>query len=174
MNVRRAALSAIAAVTIVLAPTAALAYGPEDFTNDGTVSDTTPGAGESFTVTVEGPANTDVTLTVTTNPASVPDSAITIAGTQALTKTTSADGTAVFTVSVAEDSVVRLVVTDTATGTVISDQTVTVGAGASGTDDGELSSTGSETMPILLGAGALALVGAGALVLARRRRTHQH
>jgi len=167
MKIRRTALVAVAAVALALVPSAAFAYGAGDYSNKGTVSDTTPALGQSFTVTVVGPAGAQVTLTITSNPASIPDSAITIAGTKSLTKTTNASGTAVFTVTLSQAGTFTLVATDTVSGAVLSSQAVTV-AGAAGAA-GSLSSTGSNALPIALGAGALVLVGAGGVVLARRR-----
>lgn len=166
MKTRRAIVTAAAVAGLVLAPTAAFGYGAEDYSNDGTVSDTTPAAGESFTVTVKGPANTPVTLTITSNPASLPDSTITIAGTKALTKTTDAAGNATFTVTLAQTGTFTLVVTDAASGAVLSTQAVTVAGAAT---PAALSSTGSNALPIAAGAGALLAVGAGAVVIARRR-----
>ena len=84
--IRRNILTVAAAAALVLAPTAAFGYGGTDYTDKGTVSDTTPAIGQSFTVTVKGPANASVTLTITSNPASIPDSAITIAGTKSLAR----------------------------------------------------------------------------------------
>ena len=167
MKIRRTALVAVAAVALALVPSAAFAYGAGDYSNKGTVSDTTPALGQSFTVTVVGPAGAQVTLTITSNPASIPDSAITIAGTKSLTKTTNSSGTAVFTVTLSQAGTFTLVATDTVSGAVLSSQAVTV-AGAAGAA-GSLSSTGSNALPIALGAGALVLVGAGGVVLARRR-----
>ncbi|KQR12063.1 hypothetical protein ASF78_12880 [Cellulomonas sp. Leaf334] len=117
-------------------------------------------------MTVTGPPNTPVGLTITSNPASIPDSAITIAGTKSLTKTTNASGTAVFTVTLSQAGTFTLVATDGVSGAVLSSQAVTV-AGAAGS--GNLSSTGSNALPIALGAGALVLIGAGGVVMARRR-----
>lgn len=167
MMIRRTALVAVAAVALALVPSAAMAYGIQDYNDRGTVSDTTPAVGQSFTVTVDGPAGAQVTLTITSNPASIPDSAITIAGTKSLTKTTNAQGTAVFTVTLSQAGTFTLVATDTVSGAVLSTQAVTVAGAAGGA--GSLSSTGSNALPIALGAGALVLVGAGGVVLARRR-----
>jgi len=168
MKIRRSALVAVAAVGLALVPSAAMAYGSGDYSNKGTVSDTTPAVGQSFTVTVTGPAGASVTLTITSNPATLPDSAINIAGTKSLAKVTNSAGTAVFTVTLSQPGSFTLVATDTASGAVLSTQTVSVAGAASGA--GTLSSTGSNALPIALGAGALVLVGAGGVVLARRRQ----
>ncbi|WP_456844270.1 LPXTG cell wall anchor domain-containing protein [Cellulomonas sp. P5_C6] len=154
MKIRRTALVAFAAVALALVPSAAMAYGSGDYSNKGTVSDTTPAAGVPFSVTVVGPPNTSVTLTIAGG-----------SGTKTLTATTNASGTATFSVTLSQAGTYTLVVTDTASGAVLSTQTVTV-AGTSDT----LSSTGSNALPIALGAGALVLVGAGGVVIARRRQ----
>lgn len=165
--IRRKVLIVAAAAALVLAPSAAFGYGATDYTDKGTVSDTTPTVGQSFTVTVQGPANASVTLTIT-SPDSIPDSAITIAGTKSLTKTTNAAGTAVFTVTLSAAGTYTLVATDTVSGAVLSTQAVTVAAAAGTT--GSLATTGTDALPIALGAGALVLAGAGAVVVAARRR----
>jgi LPXTG-motif cell wall-anchored protein len=166
--IRRSILMVAAAAALVLAPTAAFGYGATDYTDKGTVSDTTPAIGQSFTVTVQGPANESVTLTITSNPASLPDSSITIAGTKSLAKVTNASGAATFTVTLSAAGSYTIVATDTASGAVLSTQTVTVAA-AAGAAAAALPSTGTNALPIGLAAGALVLVGAGAVVVAKRR-----
>lgn len=177
MKIRRTVATAVTAAVLALAPTAAFAYGAADYTNRGTASDTTPAVGQSFTITVEGPGNTPVNLTVTSNPASIPDSAISIAGTRTATKTTAANGVATFTVTLSQAGTYTAVVTDGVSGEVLSTQTFTVAAAAAGgagagtaAAAGQLSATGSNALPIALGAGALVAAGAGALVVANKRR----
>lgn len=168
MKIIRTVVTAAIAGALALAPTAAFGYGAADYTNTGTASTTTPVVGSSFSITVAGPGNTPVVLTVTTNPTSLPDSAITIAGTKSLTKTTNASGAAVFTVTLSQVGAYTAVVTDGVSGQVLSTQTFTVaGAAAAG---GQLSATGSNALPIALGAGALVLIGAGGLAYANKRR----
>jgi LPXTG-motif cell wall-anchored protein len=169
--IRRTVLIAAAAAALAIVPTAAFGYGATDYTNTGTVSDSTPAAGVAFTVTVQGPANTSVTLTITSNPASLPDSSITIAGTKSLAKTTNASGVATFTVTLAQSGTFTLVTTDTASGAVLSTQTVTVPAAASA--GAALAATGSNVLPMLLGAGALLVLGTGGIVVAKRRHGAQ-
>lgn len=166
MKTRRAFVVAAAAAALVLAPSAAFGYGAENYQDKGTVSDTTPATGEAFKVTVKGPANTNVTLTITT-PGSVPVDAVTIAGTKSFSKLTDAAGNAVFSVTLAQPGTFSLVVTDAASGAVLSTQAVTVAGAAAA--PAALSSTGSDALPIAAGAGALLAVGAGAIVIARRR-----
>src|SRR6188768_563252 len=107
MNIRRTALVAAAAVALALAPTAAQAYGAEDFSNTGTVSNT---SADGFAVSLTGPGNAPVTLTVTSK--NVSDSAIKIAGTKALTKTTDAAGKVTFQVTVGAAGTFTVVATD--------------------------------------------------------------
>ncbi|MBO3088797.1 LPXTG cell wall anchor domain-containing protein [Cellulomonas dongxiuzhuiae] len=173
MKISRTVATAVLAGALALSPAVAFAYGAEDYTNTGTASDTTPAVGESFTITVTGPANTAVVLTVTSNPTSLPDSAISIAGTRSLTKNTDAAGTAVFTVTLTQPGSYTAVVTDGVSGEVLSTQTFSVaatGPGASASAGGQLSATGSNALPIALGAGALLLAGAGGVVYAKKRR----
>ncbi|MBD7917218.1 immunoglobulin domain-containing protein [Cellulomonas sp. Sa3CUA2] len=173
MKISRTVATAAIAGALALAPTAAFAYGASDYTNTGTASDTTPAVGQSFTITVQGPGNTPVVLTITSNPASIPDSAISIAGTRSATKTTNAAGSAVFTVTLAQAGTYTAVVTDGVSGEVLSTQTFTVAAATGGTATASgsgLAVTGSSTLPIALGAGALVLVGAGGVAYASKRR----
>ncbi|SFK18361.1 LPXTG cell wall anchor domain-containing protein [Cellulomonas sp. KH9] len=175
MKIRRTVATAVTAAALALAPTAAFAYGAEDYTNTGTVSDTTPALGTPFTVTVQGPANTPVTLTITTNPASIPDSAITIAGTRSATKNTDAAGAAAFSVTISQGGSYTAVVVDGVSGEVLSTQTLAVdgatgAGGAASGGAGDLAVTGSNALSIALGAGALLLAGAGGVVLAKKRR----
>ena len=173
MKISRTVASAVLAGALALSPTVAFAYGASDYTNTGTASDTTPAVGESFTITVTGPASTPVVLTITSNPASLPDSAITIAGTRSLTKNTDAAGNAAFTVTLNQAGTYTAVVTDGVSGEVLSTQTFGVAAGAGGTaaaSGSDLAVTGSSTLPLALGAGALLIAGAGGVVYAKKRR----
>jgi hypothetical protein len=181
MKIRRTAAVTLTAAALALLPSAAFGYGAADYSNTGTASTTTPTVGQPFTITVQGPANTPVIITVTTNPASIPDAAITIAGTKALTKTTSASGAVSFSVTLSQPGTYTAIITDGVSGEALSTQTFVVpgpaagGAGsAAGTGGsssrGWLSQTGSDPLPIALGAGALLAAGAGAAVYARQRR----
>jgi LPXTG-motif cell wall-anchored protein len=173
MKISRAVATAAIAGALALAPTAAFGYGASDYTNTGTLSDTTPALGESFTITVVGPANTPVMVTLTSNPASIPDAAMQLAGTRSLTKTTNASGVSIFTVTLSQPGTYTGVVTDVASGAVLSTQTVVIAAptaAAAAATGTRLSATGSNAVPIALGAGALLLVGAGGVVYAKKRR----
>jgi len=167
--IRRALAGIFAAALLVLAPTAAFGYAEDDF--DASVSTTNPAPGESFTVIIEAPSGTDVTLTITAD--GVDDDDIEIAGTRALTKT-AVDGQAVFTVTLHAEAEYALVATD-ADGNVIDTFAVVVGdGGAAAPAPGEdaagpaLPETGATVTPIVIGAAALLLVGGAALFFARR------
>jgi LPXTG-motif cell wall-anchored protein len=167
--IRRTVFIAAAAAALAIVPTAAFGYGASDYSNKGTVSDSTPAIGQSFTVTIHGPAGASVTLTITSNPATLPDSSITIAGTKSLAKVTNAAGDATFTVTLASAGTYTLVATDTASGAVLSTQAVTVAAVASASGSA-LAMTGADPLPLLLGAGGLLVLGAGGVVVAKRRK----
>lgn len=180
MNLRRAATTLLLAAALAAAPAVAQAYEADDY--EVGISTTTPVAGESFTVTVAGPAaNPTVTLTISSP--DVPDGAISIAGTKALTKSTT-DGFASFAVTLSQPGTYSLVATD-ADGTVLSSQEIVVVSATSGegTDGAAgdaqeatgasgpgLAETGADQ--VLLVGGALLLVagGATAVAVARNRR----
>ena len=159
---RRSVTILVAAAALALAPAAAFGYGGADYSNKGTVSDATPAIGQQFTVTVAGPSNTNVTLTIT-SAGSIPVSTI--------TKATSATGAVSFAVTLNAAGTYTLVLTDTATGAVLSSQVVTVEAAAAAAAPG-LASTGSNFALFGLTAGALIVLGTGAIVVARRRQGH--
>lgn len=171
MNVRRHLAAALVAGGLLLSAGSAATAATTD---DGyrapnvvaTVSDPTPAPGQPFTVTVQYRPSTAVSLTVTSSPASIPDSAITIAGTRSLTRTTDASGAVSFTVTLAQEGTYTITARDAATGAVIATEVLAVTTTGTG---GTLSSTGADALPYVVGAGALLVVGAGALLLARRR-----
>ncbi|PYF95939.1 LPXTG-motif cell wall anchor domain-containing protein [Georgenia satyanarayanai] len=177
--IRRAFAGLLAAALLVLAPSAAFGYSEDDF--DAEISTTNPAPGEAFTVTVEAPSGTDVTLTVSSD--AVDDDDIQIAGTKSLTKT-AVDGAAVFSVTLTEEAVFSIVATDN-DGDVIETFQVVVGDGGTTTDDGDdndgaaggdtdgaagptLPETGATATPLIIGGVVLLLVGGAALFLARR------
>src|SRR5665648_1289977 len=91
--IRRNLLSAAATVALVAMPMAAMAYDAPGYNT--TVSDPTPDIGQAFTVTSTGAtAGETLTLTITSNPATISNDAITIAGTKALAKVANVSGTA--------------------------------------------------------------------------------
>ncbi len=163
---RRSLLTGLATVALVAVPAAAMAYDAPGFNT--TVNDPTITAGQSVTITTTGAdAGERLTLTVTSDPASISNDAITIAGTKALAKTASATGAASWTVTLAATGTYRLAVTDAA-GALLGDESVTVsGAPAAA---GGLSDTGFDPTGMAVGAGALIVAGAGAVVVARRRQ----
>jgi len=113
--IRRAVLVAAAAVALILAPTAAMAQAPAGFS----VPQGDPSAaGVPFKVIASGAkANEAVTLTMTPDPASI--------GTTSLTQVASARGVATFVVTFTEDGT-YLLVSKSASGVVLTSQTVTV------------------------------------------------
>ena len=58
--IRRTVLIAAAGAALAIVPTAAFGYGASDYSNKGTVSDSTPSIGQGFTVIVHGPAGVGV------------------------------------------------------------------------------------------------------------------
>jgi hypothetical protein len=166
---------AAAAVALFLVPTAAMAYEAPGY--DATVSDATPALGAPIAVSMTGgEPNEAVTLTVTTTPASISSDDIQIAGTKALTKKSSASGAVTFSVTLAASGSYTLTMTDPA-GAVLSTQTLAAGtagaagAAASGAPGAQLSRTGFDGLGLAVGGGVLLLVGAGAVVVAKRRRS---
>jgi len=113
--IRRAVLVAAAAVALILAPTAAMAQAPAGFT----VPQANPtAAGVPFKVIASGAkANEAVTLTMTPDPASI--------GTRSLTQIANARGVASFVVTLTADGT-YLLVSKSASGVVLTSQTVTV------------------------------------------------
>jgi len=162
--IRRAILVAAAAVAVILVPSAAMAADYEAAGFTSTVSDTTPAVGQSVTVIIHGGvANANKVITLK------------IAGvsTQTLTATANAAGAASFTFTLSAAGVYTLTATN-ASGAVVSTQTITVHAvGAASVAPGKLSSTGFEGTGLAVGGGLLVLTGAGAVLVARRRKTAQ-
>ena len=64
MKIRRTAAVTLTAAALALRPSAAFGYGAADYSNTGTASTTTPTVGQPFTITVQGPANIPVIITV--------------------------------------------------------------------------------------------------------------
>lgn len=176
--IRKTLSGVAAAAALVLIPTAALAYVGDD---DVTASTTTPGVGEAFEVYVDGDDDvTEITLTVESADASVPDSDIEIAGVAALTKAADADGDATFYVTLYSEGAYTLVATDQ-DGETIGTLAVNVGETASPTPtttatpsptSSPLPDTGaSGATPLALAASVVLIAGGGALAFARRRQS---
>ncbi|MFE6235574.1 peptidase [Cellulosimicrobium sp. NPDC057862] len=178
MKLRRAATTLLLAAALAAAPAVATAYEADEY--EVGVSTTTPVVGETFTVTVGGPAG-NPTITLTISSPDVPDGAISIAGTKALTKNTT-DGFASFSVTLSEPGTYSLVATD-ANGTVLSSQQIvavpasdSAGSGADSADgagdgsSGGLAETGSDDVMLLGGAALLVAGGAAVVLVARNRR----
>jgi hypothetical protein len=180
--IRRIVLFSVAALGLTLVPLSATGYDAPPYTT--TVSDSTPTVGQPFTVATIGiGCGTHsylftrcryATLTITSDPASISDDAITIAGTKSLTGAARFDdavltpygGTVVWTVTLAEAGRYTLTVVRDETGEVMGTTTVVVGASD---DGGRLSDTGFDARLALGGAGALVIVGVVVVWLARRR-----
>jgi LPXTG-motif cell wall-anchored protein len=169
---RRTLFTAAAAAALVLVPTAAAtAYQAPGFAI--ATDDPTPAVGEAFTVTVDGTTpGESYTLAVTTSSSVVTDAVVGDA-------TKVATGTSLsWTVRLSDAGSYRLAVTDSS-GALVSDLTVTVAAATASRgggrtaadDDGEmLSDTGFDGMNLAIAAGGLMVIGAGAVVVARRRQ----
>lgn len=162
---KRIVASVIAGLGLAVLPTAASAYEAPVY--DVVVSDATPAPGAPFTVKATGAeAGEQLTLTVT-SPASIPDSSIQVAGSQALPKTATADGEATWTVTLSSAGTYTLTITD-GEGGLVGEELVTVAA-APADPGSSLSSTGFDPAPLALGAGGLVLLGGAVLIVARRR-----
>ncbi|KQY23211.1 hypothetical protein ASD16_11670 [Cellulomonas sp. Root485] len=123
--------------------------------------------GTSLTVSCSGLVPGAVhSITVTSADSATPDSAIAVAGEKTTSKTAGADGALVGVVTLSAAGTYTIVVRDQ-TNTALSTHTVTAVARVTPT---QLSETGVDPLPIVLGAAALIALGAGALVLVRRRQ----
>lgn len=168
--IRRIIMVAAAAAALTLVPSAAMAYNAPGF--NSTVSDSTPAIGQPVTIVITGAdADEPVTLTITSDPASISSDAIQIAGTKSLTKNANASGVATFTVTLTAAASYALTATNAA-GAVLSTQTLTVAA-ATPAAAGTLPRTGFDVMGFGLWGGLFVLVGAGALIVVKRRRPAQ-
>lgn len=168
--IRRIFGGVAAAILLLFVPMAAAqAYPAPAITF--TASDATPTVGVPFTVTASDLGDaTEATLTITSD-ASIPDSAIEIAGTQALTKPVT-DGTVSFTVTLNEPGAYTLTLT-TDVGSTATQVLTAVAADAGGGGGGGLPETGTSNALTFAGI-ALALVVAGGVVLfVMRRRSRE-
>lgn len=167
---RRLLASVAAAALLVAVPVAAQAYVAPGYALR--VSDSTPGVGVPFQAVFSGAtAGEDYTLTITSDPASIPSGDIEIAGTSALTRTAAGD-TVTYTVTLRSPGTYRLEVTD-ASGALLADSSVVVraaGTGAAASTGGGLAVTGSDPLVLGLGAAAVIALGVGAVVAIRRRQ----
>jgi len=141
---------------------------PPQPTGSCAVSVTTTTVGTSLTVSCTGLVPGAVhSITVTSTDPAIPDSAIAVAGEKTTSKTAGADGSVVGVVTLSAAGTYTIVVRDQ-TNTALSSHTVTAVARVAPT---RLSETGVDPLPVVLGAAALIIVGAGALVLVRRRQS---
>ena len=166
--IRRTTMVAAAALALVLAPSAAMAYQAPGYST--TTSDSTPAINEAVTITSTGfAAGAACTLTITSNPATISNDAIQIAGTKSSSKTATAAG-CTWTVKLGAAGTYTAAVTN-AQGQLVGDQVLTVAAAPAATaaPTRALSATGFDGTELAVGAGALVLAGAGAVLVARRR-----
>lgn len=175
---RRSVLITTAALSLVALPSAAMAYEAPGVTV--AVTDATPALGAPVSVTISGAQpNELVGLTVTSDPISLPNDSISIAGTKSLGKAADANGVVVFQVSFSSAGVFTAQAEGTASG-LLATQVLTAAApgaaapAATATSSGALAITGSEATTLAIGAGALLAVGAGAVVVTRRRKASQN
>ena len=162
--IRRNLLTAAATIALVAMPMAAMAYDAPGYNT--TVSDPTPDIGQAFTLTTTGATPGEpLTCTVTSNPATISNDAITITGTKALAEVANASGTVTCTITLTAVGTYTLAVTNAA-GALVGDEVVVVAAAATPA----LRSTGFDAIGLAGGAAALVAAGAFAVFLARRRR----
>lgn len=167
MTFRILRVLAAAALAALVTTSAAQAYPAPEITV--TISDSSPGIGEPFVVSATDLGDaTEATLTVTSQDESVPDSAIEIAGTQALTKPV-VDESVSFTVTLSEAGVYDIVLTTDAGSSV--SQVVTVGAEAAG-GDVSLPSTG-DSSSVIIGGVAAGLLALGLVIVLMVRRSRR-
>lgn len=167
VNRRLLASFAAAAALVVMPVAVAQAYVAPGY--DLEVSDSTPAPGQSFQALFEGAtAGEAYTLTITSDPASIPNSDIEIAGTASLTRTATSD-VVPYTVTLRSAGNYRLAVTDVS-GALLADSTVVVAApSAPAPSGGGLAATGADPLMLGLGAAAVIALGAGTVVVVRRR-----
>jgi len=162
----------LAFAPVAMSAAAASPYPQPTFSCTVTVTTTT--VGQSISITCTGlPPGLIVIIVVTSTDPAIPDSAINIAGTKTSgPKTVAADGSVAGTVTLNAAGTYTIDVREQANPSVVlASQTVTVQPRASTGASGRLSSTGSEVLPIALGAGALLAAGVGTVVLVRRKNT---
>jgi len=177
----RLVATAVTAAALALAPAAAAsaAYPPTVITC--TINIVITQQGITFTIVCTGfiptPGATALVSVTSRNPAT-PDSAISISGTKSAEVPINADGTVDARISLTAPGVYDVTVS---AGGVSTTQAVVVPAAgtgtaagglssATGTAAGGLSATGIDVLPLAAGAGAVLLVGTGAVLVARQRR----
>ena len=151
--------SAAFACVLVVAPAAGAFAGPAYPAPENSLACSTATVvnGGTFTCTVGGEEGAEATLSVTTSGA---DAAI--RGTVALTKTIGATNVATFTVT-APPTAGAIAIAAALDGVAVDSTTVV--ASASG-----LASTGADSSGLGIAAGGLVLMGAGTIMIVRRRR----
>ena len=138
------------------------------------MTDSTPASGHPIKVHCSHGHSKTETLTITSTPTAIKSSGMEIAGTKAMTSTNVA-GAVTFNVILTEAGSYAFAVTNTA-GALRSSMTVVVhaaDAAAPAAPTGKLSRTGFDATGLALGGGLLVLAGAGAVVVAKRRKSAQ-
>ncbi|WP_043598771.1 hypothetical protein [Cellulomonas flavigena] len=170
MNRRIFASLAAAAALAVLPSAAAQAYVAPGV--DLEVTDTTPAPGQAIQVVFEGTTvGESYTLTITSNPTSIPSSSIQIAGTASSTKVAASDSVA-WTVTLQQAGSYAAAITD-ADGTLLASSTLVVAApGATPAPSGSgLATTGSDPLALGLGAAGISVLGVATVLVVRRRQS---
>ena len=163
--IRRILLVAAAAVALILAPSVAMAAGYHAPGFSTSVSDSTPAIGHPVTVTINGGAANagQMIRLVITSDAGV---------TMSFSKRANANGVVKFTFKLSAAGTYKVEAFNAA-GALVSTQVLTVASQANSPFSPKLSQTGFDGGPLAVGGGVLVLVGAGAVVVARRRRSAQ-
>ena len=167
-------------LALVALPAAAQAYPAPPVA--AAVSDPSPTVGETISITADGRVGAETaTLTVVSTPASIPSSAIAIAGTAALTKDV-VNESVTFAFSASQDGIYTATIT-TDNGLTVPAQVITVGnpqvggtgsgsgsagSGSSASNNGGLANTGASVGGLAALAGGLLVVGAGGTYLVKR------
>ena len=171
VNRRIFASLAAAAALAVLPSAAAQAYTAPSV--DLEVTDTTPVVGQPIQIIFEGTTiGESYTLTITSNPTSIPSSSIQIAGTASLAKVATAD-TVAWSVTLQSAGSYAAAITD-ADGTLLASTTLVVaapGATPAPSSGSGLATTGTDGLALAIGGAAAIALGAGVGVVARRRRS---
>lgn len=170
--IRKTVAALVAGIALALAPTAAMAYTPVP--SGGSTATLVPGGTATFSFTgFQGGEMVIFTLTGENG------AGATLAGTQSLSKEADAEGGVDVTVTLPEDAVGTYTLTaegqtSGAESSIVIDSGVAADGGSEGASagDDELSGTGpADNTALIAGAAGLLVVGAGAVLVAARRRT---
>lgn len=171
MNVRKIVVTGAIAAILATMPSAAFAYGADDYSDRGSLSVTFPSTNDPFRLAVAGPAGATVVLTMTG-----PNGFI-----RTMTGILTSAGTFTFDITVADPGIYTFVVIDAQSGALLSSQTAEVLGAQVLADDPtqpatgqtaatQLAATGVQMAPYTVGALAAVVIGAGAVAVSRRRQ----